>query len=266
MARNRLTFGFGALLQTLVLMCISSAAQADNFFTRWFEDDPLRQVVVADPFLNMHTGPGVGYPVFHVVGRNETIDIIKRRTDWFLVRTDRGVEGWVGREEMLATLETTGDPAKIRDPSRHDYASRRWEGGAFIGRFDTASEIALFSGYGFTDHLTAELTLANVISAASDSYIASVGLNHTFAPEWWVSPYFGIGTGVISINPRASVISNENTTANRTDQIGYFTLGMRGYVARRLLLRAEYRSNVIFTDRDDNEELHEWKVGFAYFY
>ena len=266
MARDRFPLRFGAILQTLVLMCIASAAQADNFFTRLFEDDPPRQVVVSDPFLDMHTGPGVGYPVFHVIGRGESIEIIKRRTDWFLVRNDRGVEGWVGREQMLATLEITGDPAKIKDPSRHDYASRRWEGGAFIGRYGTASEIALFAGYGLTDHLTAELTVANVISAASDSYIGSIGVNHTFAPEWWVSPYFGIGTGVIKIRPRANVISNEDTAENRSDQIGYFTLGARGYVARRFLLRAEYRGNVIFTDRDDNEELHEWKLGFAFFF
>jgi len=38
-------------------------------------------VTVADPYLEMHTGPGVGYPVFHVVERGETVTIVKRRTD-----------------------------------------------------------------------------------------------------------------------------------------------------------------------------------------
>jgi len=262
MARDRPPFGFGALLQIMVLLCISLSARADNFFTRLFQDDPLRQAVVADPFLDMHTGPGVGYPVFHVVGRGESIEIIKRRTDWFLVRTARGEEGWVGREQMLATLDTAGDPVSIRDPSREDYAARHWEGGAFIGRFDTGSEIALFMGYGLTDHLTAELTLANVFGSASNNFAATIGMNHTFAPEWWVSPYFGLGTGVIKINPKSTIISTED----RTDQLGYYSLGARGYVGRRFLLRAEYRGNVIFTSRNDNEELHEWKLGFAFFF
>jgi hypothetical protein len=262
MVRDRFAIGFGALFQTFVLMCISTTAHADNFLTRLFADDPVRQVVVADPFLDMHTGPGVGYPVAHVVGRGDRIDIIKRRTDWFLVSTERGVEGWVSREQLLATLEVFGDPISIKDPSREDYASRHWEGGAFIGRLGTSSEIALFAGRGLSDHLTAELTLANVISSASDNYIASLGLNHTFAPEWWVSPYFGLGTGVIWTKPRSTIVSTED----RTDQIGYYTLGVRGYAARRFLLRAEYRGNVIFTSRNDNEELHEWKLGFAFFF
>ena len=46
-------------------------------------DDEYRQVSVADPYLEMHTGPGKGYPVFHVVDRGESVDIMMRRTDWF---------------------------------------------------------------------------------------------------------------------------------------------------------------------------------------
>jgi hypothetical protein len=32
------------------------------------------------------------------------------------------------------------------------------------------------------------------------------------------------------------------------------------------LLRAEYKSYVVFTSRDENEEVEEWKVGFAFFF
>jgi hypothetical protein len=31
-------------------------------------------------------------------------------------------------------------------------------------------------------------------------------------------------------------------------------------------LRMEYRNHEIFTSRDDNEEIDEWKVGFAVFF
>jgi len=33
-----------------------------------------------------------------------------------------------------------------------------------------------------------------------------------------------------------------------------------------LLLQAEYRSYVVFTDRDDNEEIAQWTVAFTYFF
>ena len=51
-------------------------------------DEKLRSVAVADPFLEMHTGPGRGYPIFHVVDRGESVDIVMQRTDWYQVRTD----------------------------------------------------------------------------------------------------------------------------------------------------------------------------------
>ena len=57
--------------------------------------EELRSVVVADPYLEMHTGPGSGYPVFHVIDRGESVEIVKQRTSWYLVRSDRGKEGKV---------------------------------------------------------------------------------------------------------------------------------------------------------------------------
>ena len=42
--------------------------------------------------------------------------------------------------------------------------------------------------------------------------------------------------------------------------------GFRAYVTRRFVLRAEYKSYVVLTSRDENEEVEEWKVGFGFFF
>jgi hypothetical protein len=42
--------------------------------------------------------------------------------------------------------------------------------------------------------------------------------------------------------------------------------GVRSYLARRFVFRAEYKSYVVFTSRDDNEEIGEWKAGFSFFF
>ena len=260
--RSWLVKSLGVLGLQGALLFAPSVANAEGFFTRLFAKDPLRQVVVADPYVELHTGPGVGYPVFHVVGRGEKIEVVKRRTDWFYVRTERQYEGWVSRDQMLATLETTGEPVDLHEPTRADYTSRHWEGGAFAGRFGGASLISIFGGYGLSDHLNAELTLSNAIGNVSNAYLVTLGLNHTFAPEWRVSPYVGLGTGIIKTSTRATIVQ----AADSTDQLGYANIGVRGYIGRRFLARFEYRGNVVFTSRNENEEIHEWKLGFAFFF
>ena len=71
-------------------------------------DDVLRKVAVADPYLEMHTGPGRGYPIFHVVDRGESVEIVMQRTDWYQVRAANGVEGWVDQGQMQLDVSATG--------------------------------------------------------------------------------------------------------------------------------------------------------------
>jgi len=225
-------------------------------------EDRYQQVVVADPYLELHTGPGRGYPVFHVVERGGSIEILKRRTDWFKVRTEDRREGWVDRSQMLRTLQPTGELTRFNDGSREYFSEHRWEVGVLAGDFGGASVINAYGAYLFNPSLQVEVGASHILGEFSNSYLATAGLTHVFVPEWRVSPLFTLGTGVISIEPQATLGEPED----RTDQVGYVGVGLRAYLARRLMLRAEYRSYVIFTSRDDNEELDEWKAGFAFFF
>ena len=222
-----------------------------------------RKILIADPFIELHTGPGRGYPVFHVVERGREVTIVKRRTDWFEIRTDRGVAGWAPREQMIATLEPTGEPLDLQEPARENYMSRRWQAGVAGGDFAGASMISAFGGYAFSDNLSIELTLNHILGEFSNGYSATLGLMHVFVPEWRISPYFTLGTGVIYTEPKSTLVQS----IDRDDQIGYVGGGLQFYLTRRFMLRTEYRNNVIFTSRDDNEEVDEWKyLGFAFFF
>jgi len=53
------------------------------------------RVQIADPYIELRTGPGRGFPIFFVAPRNEWIEIELRHTDWFRVRTEDGKTGWV---------------------------------------------------------------------------------------------------------------------------------------------------------------------------
>jgi opacity protein-like surface antigen len=225
--------------------------------------DKSHKILIADPFIELHTGPGRGYPVFHVVERGREVTIVKRRTDWFELRTDQGVEGWAPRAQMIATLEPTGEPLDLQEPARENYMSRRWQAGVSGGDFAGASLVSAFGGYAFSDNLSIELTLNHIVGEFSNGYSATLGLVHVFVPEWRISPYFTLGTGVIYTDPKSTLVQS----IDRTDQIGYVGGGLQFYLTRRFMLRTEYRNNVIFTSRDDNEEVDEWNyLGIAFFF
>ena len=77
-------------------------------------DKELLQLFVTEPYLELHAGPGRGYAVTQVVPRGDSIDVLYRRTDWFRVRTERGVEGWAHQRDMLKTLLADGTPFTLR--------------------------------------------------------------------------------------------------------------------------------------------------------
>jgi hypothetical protein len=238
----------------LLVLFVSAGARA--------EDEP-RKILIADPFIELHTGPGRGFPVFHVVERGREVVLVKRRTDWFQLRTDQGVEGWAPREQMIATLEPTGEPLDLQEPARENYMSRRWQGGVMGGDFGGASEVSVFGGYAFSDNLSIELTLNHILGEFSNGYSATIGLMHLFVPEWRISPYFTLGTGILYTDPKSNLVQS----VDREDQIGYVGGGLQFYLTRRFMLRTEYRNNIVFTSRDDNEEVDEWKyLGFAFFF
>ncbi|MEM7283542.1 MAG: SH3 domain-containing protein, partial [Pseudomonadota bacterium] len=109
-----------------------------------------KMATVADPYMEMHTGPGRGYPIYYVVERDDSVAIIKRRTDWFLVRTERGKEGWVHVNQMTQTLQANGEQLEIYDMNLDNFSKRRWELGAMGGVFDGADLISVYGARAFS--------------------------------------------------------------------------------------------------------------------
>ena len=225
-------------------------------------DEQLFEVVVAEPYLEMRTGPGRGYPVFHVVDRGQTITVLKRRTDWFRVRSGRGKEGWARRSDMELTLTPAGDQTRFADVTIGDFSKRRWEAGVLAGDFEGADMITAYAGYAMTANLSAELSVSQVFGNFSDAVVGRISLLAQPFPEWRLSPFFSLGTGIIYTDPNVTLVDE----SDRTEQIGSVGVGVRAYLTRRFLLRAEYRNSVIFQDKDDNQEIDEWKAGFAFFF
>lgn len=227
-----------------------------------YGEEAYFRVKVAEPYLEMHTGPGRGYPVFNVVDRGKQVEVIKRRTDWFKVRTDKGKEGWVKRTDMVLTLTADGENTAFAEADLGDFSRRRWEAGVMAGDFEGADVITVYAGYAMTQNFSGELAVSQVFGDFSDAVIASLNLIAQPFPEWRLSPYFSLGAGVIRTDPNVTLVGEDD----RTEQIGNAGVGVRWYLTRRFIVRGEYRRHTIFQDKDDNQEIDEWKAGFAFFF
>ena len=224
--------------------------------------EKYRTVSVADPYLEMHTGPGRGYPIFHVVDRGDSVSIIKRRTDWFLVRAPNGTEGWVDRAQMELTLQPSGSNISFANSDQEDFTNSKWELGLLAGDFGGANIISTYGSYSLNPHVAVEVWGSQILGNFSNGWMGSVNVVHETWPDWRISPFFTLGTGVIHTEPKSTIVQGED----RTDPIGHVGAGFRIYATRRFILRAEFKSYVVFTSRDENEEVEEWKAGFAFFF
>ena len=229
------------------------------------ESGSFQKVKIADPYADMHTGPGGGYPVFHVVQRGEMIEVIQRRTSWFKIRNSDNLEGWVSIEQMLETMSPADEKTEFTNITQEDFVKRNWELGMMGGSFGGATALTAYSAYLFNKGLSAEFALSQAIGNASSSFLYNIGLVMQPFPEWRISPYFHFGTGIIDVDPKTTLIQPRD----RSNQFSNIGIGARIYLTKQVIFRLEYSEYIIFSarvDNDDNEDINEWKAGFAVFF
>lgn len=224
-------------------------------------DEPL-QVTVNDAFINVHNGPGGGYPIFHVLERGELITLLKIQTDWIKIKTSRDLEGWIKRNDILLTLSSDGAVPEFKKDNQSDYLVDRFEMGAGFGDFEGAKAFDLNIGYRFTKNLSTEIRLAQNTGEFSDNQIIALALLHQPFPEWPVSPFVGVGAGTIKTMPTATLVQTED----REDNLLQASIGAYVHITSRFFLRVELVNNYVLTSRNTNEEVKEWKVGFSVFF
>lgn len=225
-------------------------------------DNDAKVVKVADPFLEMHTGPSVGYPIIHVIKREETISVIKQRTSWYLIQDNRKKEGWVHRSQLAKTLTLDNETIEIKEFTHENYLQHDLEMSMIGGDFGGLPMMTLSTSYAFTNNLSAELSLSEILGDFSSRVLIGANLIHQPFPGWKASPYFSLGTGLIKTNVKSTLSPLEDDT----DFTANVSLGIKMYLTRRFLFRTDVKKHIIFQSRNTNEEITSWQVGFAFFF
>ncbi len=243
----------------LLLVCLSFAPVLKA------DDSAGRVLTIADPFIELHTGPGPGYPIFHVIDRGAEIEVLMRKTQWYRIRSSTGIEGWVDRDQLQQTLTPGGSQLQLSEFSADDFEQRDWELVVTTGELEDAPVISVAGAYAFTKNLAAELGFSHSVGTVSSSTIPKTNLLMQPLPEWSYSPFFTLGFGRIQVKPSATLVD----PADRNNNLGQIGFGFKKFLSRQFVLRAEINQYVIFSasnERDDNEEIGEWKLGFAVFF
>ena len=228
-------------------------------------DTPPMLVTIADPFIELHTGPGKGYPIFHVIDRGEQVEIVRRKTNWFRIIAEDGKTGWASREQMQQTLLPSGEKFEITELGADDFEQRKLVFGITGGEFENAPIFTIFGAYSLTENLAAELHFGKSVGDVSSATLWKASLVMQPLPDLTYSPYMSLGLGEIDIDPSATLI----TANSSTNQFSQFGVGIQRYVSRSFLLRFEYNEYIIFSPSDttdNNEKVSEWKFGFAVFF
>lgn len=213
------------------------------------------------PFIELHSGPGAGYPIQHVIEQGEQVEIIVKRTSWLKVRDQRNNEGWLDQRK-LSGLSKQGSELTQSTYTLADYQARNFEAGIMYGDFEGANFYNVHLDYVFSDVFSAELSAGKALGNISDSNVYELMLISQPMPEWVVIPYVGVGAGLISTEPHSVLADSQK----REDTLMSAALGVKYHLTRKFILRAEYKYSLILTDRDDNEEVQVWKLGFSVFF
>ena len=209
-----------------------------------------QEVNIEGPYVDLHSGPGRGYPITYSAEQGQTVTILGQRTGWIKVTARRGVSGWARATELL--------PASR--PSSVVY--NRWQIGFGLGDFDGARATSLTAGYRLSEHFTMEVFLTQALGDFSDSQLARAQLNHQFLPSKRWSPFFGLGAGIVTNSTDATLIN----TQERTNNLLTVSLGARYRIDNRYRISLEYNNHTILTIRNNNEEKSEWTFGINAFF
>ena len=217
---------------------------------------------VSQAFVELHTGPGRGYPVFFVVQRHQWITVELRRTDWYRVRAEGGQVGWVPRLQLQTTLTEAGEGWAPREWLQGDTLRRWLEFGAAWGQFKTEPMLKLWTGYRLAESLGAELSVGQVQGLFSGSDFWALSLTSEPWSDRRFSPFFSVGLGKLRNIPNSSLVGAATSNA----KLAHATLGLRWYLGERFVVRADASLYTAFVADNRSLEYRAFTAGIAFFF
>ncbi len=218
---------------------------------------------MADAYLELREGPGRGYAVTQVVPRGEAVEVLYRRTEWFRVRTRRGIEGWAAEDAMRRMLLADGSAFSFDWGNRAGFTAHRLGAGRRGWRLrrrhaDRRAPVLLVqrTAVAGADRLAVPgQRQQRLCGRTGPGACLPAGLAALAAPD------AGHGSHLDQ-----AALHHRGCDRTATTRQPMWAQACAIYLTRRFFLRGEYRHHLVFTSRDANEEIKEWKLELAFFF
>lgn len=236
-------------------------------FAAWGQTDTVvMRLTVIDPYAEVRTGPGRGYPVFYAIEQGETIDVITRRPGWFEVRAPSGQIGWTSTAELSRTMQASGEPADLPTVGYGDYLSQSWRAGLKTGKFvdgelEGADTFTATIGYRIVSWLGADVEFGKVFGTDIRGRLYGINLLAEPFSNWRLSPFITYGVGDMNIDSQPKLVP---LNIEKSDYSTY-SLGANYYLGRNFVINGVYRWYTVDTDID-TERVQAWNIGFRAFF
>ncbi len=251
------------LLRWLCLALLALALAGGAAAARAADKDAAgERLQVAGPYLEMHTGPGRGYPVTHVVERQQWVVVELRHTDWYRVRAEGGQVGWVPRAQIESTLTEAGVSKSFRELLVDDFLVRRVEFGGAWGRFKKEPMLKLWTQLRLADTVGIELSVSQVQGLFSGTDFWHLSLTSEPWSDRRLSPFLSVGLGKFRNIPNTSLVDAVITDA----KLGHVTLGLRWHLGERFVARLDGSLYTAFVADNRSTEYRAVSAGLAFFF
>lgn len=248
-------------LSQLILLSALFSESAFSFQLPEFLEHPVQETDVKIAYMNIYAGPGRGFPIFYIAEKGEKVEIIRAHTDWFEIKTQRGVSGWAYKDDLLPALKRKDADFGYEEVKQDDYQTRKLEFGLAGGELVGNSLFSARAAYRLNDFFSSEIALSNAAGDFSTSTIYALQLLYHPFKFGQFEPHFILGAGQMATEPKAGLIGTKNSRSSMTT----FGLGVNYYWTDRFIVRADWQNNNVYASPVQTDSDQQWTIGLSYF-